>query len=563
MHKDKSDSKKNSGNQNKTQSVPASLFEIEAMFHMFLAFLGISVAPQLISRLHFHYSEKYWKQRIDSDFNIKTIPQEKYSLSFFSIYLNFKNLFKTWGYSRGTRWGDPLDPVYLQYQLSDEQLDARGWEPSFDHALGARNWQLIEWLTHPDRGSDRIDLIKYLSSKPYSKDFNYKQLENLLPTIDEKHKLNKILFGLAADRKDENLMEKWISSNKDQLDTSTLSIAMRARCFRIAKMLIEQYDIQVDEDLLYLAAKFSNLELYNLILSKDKDLKPEQLTLSHASLSGNRYLVELILSAGITPDRQTLCYAVQSRNLSLVNFLFDKFGHNHNSDTLNAAAESGHIDLVNLIINKNIIPDAETLNCAVKSGNLKIIKLIKKSGNIKLDNVLLSRLIITAAKCKHWTVAKYFISQIKPKGKNFIDLIKNMMIHGVDSRFIENQISNCPRQSLWVREIMVLFLSAVERSYSRIIKLLLDPNKNYHQFIFFTQVTINQIATMGDESLMRAVLEIKPNSDRLGLQPTAETIVLAAGSGNPQLTKWLIELCLRNSKKLSKFRHEHTGLSCS
>ncbi len=293
--------------------------------------------------------------------------------------------------------------------------------------------------------------------------------------------------------------------------------------------LMRNYGPVLDREILRGAANSGNLELFKRILSKG--VKPDNVTLfaairsfdeqilKTAALSSRLEIVKLILSEGVTPDRS---------NLSTI------FSSNPNPD------------LVNLIIDRGMIPDLEALKHIIyRLDALEAVKLMKKmieEKNMTFNMEILKQLITSAAGFGYHyrpQLVEFLLSKFQPKDQDLLSFINLMMERSVHSAFIENQIRlYFPRLQLEAFSIQEIFTSATRYRYPRIIELMMDINQTL-QPVCFTENILNQIAGMGEESLVQSVLESK-------LQPDIYTITSAINSGNRRLTKWLIQICLQN-----------------
>ena len=447
---------------NRFQQVP------QVLFNFFLDFLGIRANALLISKICYEWSQKYWKNRIASDF--KVIPDYKspHLLTPFIIYRHLSILSETDEYRIGTRWGDPLNPAYIKSQLSQEELEIYGPEKSFSWAVHVGNGPLIAWLLDRNRGSDRQkptwEILTYVMNH------RYQELTKLLvlSAADEKYLLNTALLNQVIEEGYENL---------------------RQLILQIVKILLA-HKIQPNQDTLIRAVNSHNLKLVKLILRK---VKPDKDILDIAAGTGCVDIVNLIMNQGVAPDGETLLRAIQSCSLELVKFILwsneggiplplsnnemlQRCHYNHdfgrkvssaaiinylhvngriifddailniavlsgdleftklilskdvrpNEHTFFIAARSGRGDMVDLMRNYGPVPDRETLQGAAKSGNLELVKLILSKG-VKPDNDTLlaainsfdEQILKTADLSSRLEIVKLILSEgVKPDSNN-------------------------------------------------------------------------------------------------------------------------------------------------
>ncbi len=338
-------------------------------------------------------------------------------------------------------------------------------------------------------------------------------------------------------------------------DDAILNVAVLSGDLELTKLILSK-DVRPNEQTFYIVAQSGRGDMVDLM--RNYGPVPDRETLQGAAKSGNLELFKRILSKGVKPDNDTLFAAIRSfdeqilktaalsSRLEIVKLILSE-GVTPDSSNLSTIFNSNsNPDLVNLIIDRGMIPDLEALKHIIyRLDALEAVTLMKKmieEKSMTFNMEILKQLITPIAGFRfnyRPELVEFLLSKFQPKDQDLLSFINLMMERSVHSAVIENQIRlYFPRLKLEAFSIQKIFTSAIQYRYPRIIELMMDRNQTL-QPVCFTENILNQIAGMGEESLVRSVLESK-------LQPDIYTITSAINSGNRRLTKWLIQICLQN-----------------
>ena len=153
----------------------------------------------------------------------------------------------------------------------------------------------------------------------------------------------------------------------------------------------------LSDDTFPFAVQSGKKDLVNFLLQRGADVNSGN-TLDHqwlhraidvAAQSGSLEMVELLLNGGALLSSDTLLYAIKNGNEDLVNFLLQSEADVDSGNTLdrpwphwaiNIAAQSGSFRMVELLLNGGVSLSGDTFPCAVASGNEDLIHFLLKRG---------------------------------------------------------------------------------------------------------------------------------------------------------------------------------------
>jgi ankyrin repeat protein len=186
------------------------------------------------------------------------------------------------------------------------------------------------------------------------------------------------------------------------------------------KMLIDRGSGGIDEAL-HVSAKKGQLEMVKFLMARGADVNRRvDVDYSGGSLNGaipplrraaeNGHLdvVEFLVDNGAKDFNGSLWSASRGGNLEVVKFLADKGGENLDFDeALSFAASHGHLEVVDFLLNKAPKKLDRTLHTAAREGHLEIVKFLVEKGAKGLDNAFLP-----AAERGHLEVIDYLLDRV-------------------------------------------------------------------------------------------------------------------------------------------------------
>ncbi len=568
----------------------------QVIFDMILSFSGPSIGMLLASKSAYAWSQAHWEKRIF--FTID--PSLPDLLTPFTIYRHYQILFKTNEYRTGMRLAHPLLPAYIQSRCSENDLQKYSPQDLLKKAAEVGNGLMIQWLTAPQRGHDRVipDILDVTLSLPANKEL----LKLIISAAEEQKRPFRIgeLFYIS-DSSDyfrigmKSLVELWVDESwadeemrygKEMLHIAayagnldwvkkiidkgvnpvrkTLELAIQSgnlnlvlyliknfKLLNVLKPAILKYELAA---LLSFAASYGRLDIfkwlaleYGWLLVSEKEREE---ILKSAVKSNNSDLLSWILSLEVNHYRKLLpgllLEAATQGNVQMMKLIMsDELKPNR--EVLNRAARTGNLQAVELIMSSGIDPDQETLNQAIKSGRLNLVKRILETVRPDINTLKIAieegvQLIIEDIMTRVDFDELDLLEQINKASDGISYGVTAFIAEWLISQLSKGRFETNKNRDLLESNAIKLFYINAKFKVVPVVKLMLEEKTRNYLSFRPTQETLNSLASIGDESLVESLLVSPPN-----LQPTMETIQLAMQSGNRLLIKMLIESVMRNT----------------
>lgn len=344
----------------------------------------------------------------------------------------------------------------------------------------------------------------------------------------------KIIYNYLDSEDKEIFTRTWNNKNKVySIDNEHLIYHSIKNKYRKRILYLQPY-INLNYKITYKILKLGDLKLIKLFLKKNKDIFPPH-SCDTSALSGNLAVVRFLYFQGFKITPRILKNSFKSGNYEIAEYFMKYFINTESKidyDSLfPAAAESGNVNLIKMLMkltgkkDYDLMPEAAKSgnlemfhfmlpNCVnrnnskifyngVKSGNLELVKEIKKN-NFRDSRSPMNKSI----RKRYFSIIEYLIdigykvgyipdSVIKSQD---IEMIRFLLNHKVDFYLYEvrySAIKNLEKSYDFFMSIKPLegnyIEKAIEKGYLNIIKIYYKHVKTFHRRSFLTAIKENKI----------------------------------------------------------------------
>ena len=394
---------------------------------------------------------------------------------------------------------------------------------------------------------DMCEAEKKREEAQYSSSFNQitKTIIDILNVERDDFK-NFMLYSLLNEASFKNLPDE----EKGEIFLSAANagrVDMVKSFFRESKAILNA----TGKEAIKKAAQNGHLEVVKFLLEKDNSLLDvyedveSDYSITRAIEHGHLNVVEFLLSQPGYDHFKVYCIlrASEYGQLEILNFMIKKYEINNNYGVLNIslmhAAENGHLNVVEYLLEKGADPtaqDKEAIKKAAQNGHLEVVKFLLEKDNSLLDvyeDVESDYSITRAIKHGNLKVVKFLLSQTDD------DFFKRDCIFWA-SEYGQLEILEfaIKEYKIDINSLYHSLFAAAENGHLNVVKFFIDRGANPLAKIFAGANDI-LIYTAGNGHLNVVEYLLEKGAD-----PTAqknEAIIKAAGEGHLDVVKILLE----------------------
>ena len=325
--------------------------------------------------------------------------------------------------------------------------------------------------------------ISYFSHK----NFNPMRFYEFHRDETEISRYNTILnYALEIDRMD--IVNSMIDKGANEFRLST---AVESGKIENVKFILNINKKNNLNDALCCACRGGYIDIIELLI--EKGANTFDYALRNAAEGGHFKILKMILNKGATITGPSIVAAVRNNHFEIIDFLIKNFNFDkHMREIMFAAAESGNMDILNLMIEKGCTYFNDAAFHAAKTGKIEIIKHLVEKGAEEFNHIM-----------------------YKAVYKGHIDIVKLMIEKGAKN------FEKC------------LYISA-ECGYIDIVNLLIEQGATKFDYAL-------ESAARGGELEIIKLLLTRGTSIEIGTTNITRSIENASEEGHTEIVKFFVE----------------------